>query len=132
MPVDIALLGPSREPLDLLDGLVVAEPPEGLRVHGFDGDAHRLAEFLVWGVHDEGPGFAVAVSDGPAALAVLAGVVAALTGGDIERAVAAPDVARLAALNPLARDAARERLRNIVAGSAADDVRAHLVASGLG
>ncbi|GAA4406913.1 hypothetical protein [Tsukamurella soli] len=120
MPVELQLLGPAREPLDLLDGLVVAEPPEALQLHRFDGDVVALAEFLVWGVHDEGPGFAVAVDDGDAALAVLAGTVAALTGFDIPAAIAAPDVARLAGLNPMARDAVRERLRYLVASRPAD------------
>ncbi|MDF0588341.1 hypothetical protein P0W64_16290, partial [Tsukamurella sp. 8F] len=106
-------------------------PPEGRRLFEYDGDAIALAEFLVWGVHDEGPGFAVRVADGAAALAVVAGTVAALTGFDIPSAVESPDAARLAALNPMARDAVRERLAHLVAGDEVGAVAQYLAEAGL-
>ncbi|KXO98216.1 hypothetical protein [Tsukamurella pseudospumae] len=115
MAIELELLAPPREPMSLVDGLAVAAP-SGLQSCAYaPEDPTALAEFLVWGVHDDGPGFEIAVADAEQAIAVLCATVAALTGADIEAAVTTPDEARLAALNPMAQDAVRERLRHIVA-----------------
>ncbi|MET9328784.1 hypothetical protein [Tsukamurella sp. NPDC003166] len=118
MAIELELLAPPREPMSLVDGLAVAAP-SGLQSCAYapDGPGGKtaLAEFLVRGVHDDGPGFEIAVLDAEQAIAVLCATVAALTGDDIEAAATAPDEARLAALNPMAQDAVRERLRHIVA-----------------
>ena len=114
MAIELELLAPPREPMSLVDGLAIAAP-SGLPSCTYDPAAPTaLAEFLVHGVHAEGPGFEVAAADADGALAVVCAVVAALTGDDIPGALAAPDEQRLAALNPMAQDAVRERLRHIV------------------
>ncbi|CAM3850963.1 hypothetical protein TSST111916_10430 [Tsukamurella strandjordii] len=114
MAIELELLAPPREPMSLVDGLAIAGPSD-LTTHGFDPDKPReLVDFLIWGVHETGPGFAIAVAGPDQAVAVLCGTVAALTGDDIEGALAAPDETRLAALNPMAQDAVRERLRHLL------------------
>ncbi|WP_148281421.1 hypothetical protein [Tsukamurella sp. 1534] len=116
MAIELELLAPPREPMSLVDGLAVAAP-SGLARHAYQPDDRTaLAEFLVHGVHDTGPGFEIAVAGPDEAIAVLCATVAALTGDDIESAAAEPDEQRLAELNPMAQDAVRERLRHIVTG----------------
>ncbi|AUN38822.1 hypothetical protein [Tsukamurella tyrosinosolvens] len=114
MAIELELLAPPREPMSLVDGLAVAVPSGRPSCTYAPGDPTALAEFLVHGVHDEGPGFEIAVADADEAVAVLCATVAALTGDDIPAALAAPDEARLAALNPMAQDTVRERLRHVV------------------
>jgi hypothetical protein len=114
MAIELELLAPPREPMSLVDGLAVAVPSGRPSCTYAPGDPTALAEFLVHGVHDEGPGFEIVVADADEAVAVLCAVVAALTGDDIPAALAAPDEARLATLNPMAQDAVRERLRHVV------------------
>jgi hypothetical protein len=114
MAIELELLAPPREPMSLVDGLAVTGPSD-LPAHRFDPERPRaLSEFLVRGVHETGPGFVIEVADADAAVAVLCATVAALTGGDIEAALASPDEARLAGLNPMAQDAVRERLRHLL------------------
>lgn len=115
MAIELELLAPPREPMSLVDGLAVAAPSGRKRCTYEPVDPTALAEFLVHGVHEDGPGFEIAVADPDAAVAVLCATVAALTGDDIPAALAAPDESRLAALNPMAQDAVRERLRHLVA-----------------
>lgn len=114
MAIELELLAPPREPMSLVDGLAVAAPSGRTSCTYVPGDPTALAEFLVHGVHEDGPGFEIAVADADEAVAVLCAVVAALTGDDIPATLAAPHEARLAALNPMAQDAVRERLRHIV------------------
>lgn len=114
MAIELELLAPPREPMSLVDGLAVAAPSGLASCTHVPGEPTELAEFLVWGVHDEGPGFEIVVADADGAVAVLCATVAALTGDDIPAALAAPDEQRLAALNPMAQDAVRERLRHVV------------------
>ncbi len=114
MAIELELLAPPREPMSLVEGLAVAAPSGRESCTYEPGDPTALAEFLVRGVHEEGAGFEVAVADADGAVAVLCATVAALTGGDIPAALAAPDEARLAELNPMAQDAVRERLRHLV------------------
>lgn len=129
MAIELELLAPPREPMSLVDGLAV-EAPSGLNSCAYEpGDATALAEFLVEGVHADEP-FEVAIGGPDDAVRVLCATVAALTGADIVAAVAEPDEARLAALNPMAQDALRERLRHLITADP-QAVTDHLGALGL-
>lgn len=114
MAIELELLAPPREPMSLVDGLALAAPSGLLTCAYLPDDPTALAEFLVTGVHAEGPGFEIAVASPGEAVAVLCATVAALTGDDIVAAATAPDEARLAGLNVMAQDAVRERLRHLV------------------
>ncbi|WP_049825734.1 hypothetical protein [Tsukamurella paurometabola] len=115
MAIELELLAPPREPMSLVDGLAIAGPSELTTQAYHPDDPRELVEFLVRGVHESGPGFALEVTGPDAAVAVLCATVAALTGDDIEGALADPDEQRLAGLNPMAQDALRERLRHLIA-----------------
>ena len=132
--IELDLQAPPREPIGLLDDLLVTAAP-GAPNHRFDPEEPTaltaLGDFVVRGVHDTGPGFTVTVRDAEGAAIVLSAVVAALTGGDIAAAAEQPDLARIAALNPMAHDALRERLAHLVTADPAA-VAARLRDWGLG
>nr|WP_206038426.1 hypothetical protein [Rhodococcus sp. HNM0569] len=89
------------------DGPVHDGPVHDGSVH--DGEIGRIADFLSVVAHTEG-GFVARVGDGPRALSLVAGTVAALRGDDVRAALAAPDVRVLTALGPDAAAAVREVL----------------------
>lgn len=132
--IELELLAPPREPKGLLDDLVVADftgPVDHDFDPNLDGAAVALAEFWVRAAHGAGPALTVRVRDADGAARVLCAAVAALTGADIPAAIARADVAGVAALNPMAHDAIRERLAHLLT-DAPRAVEAGLAQRGLG
>ena len=114
MAIELELLAPPREPMSLVDGLAVSAPSGLPTCEYSSNDPGVLAEFLVHGVHEQDAGFEISVNSVDEGVQVLCATVAALTGDDIVAAATEPDEQRLAALNLMAQDAVRERLRHLV------------------
>ncbi|MFE6922674.1 hypothetical protein ACFVAV_16670 [Nocardia sp. NPDC057663] len=105
-PVLVTLSTPARR--SLVAGLVRprGSAPDTAEVVDIDIPDAELAAFLVRIAHAD-HGFVARTADGPRALAIVAGTVAALCGEDIPTALANPDVDFLTSLKPPAIEATR-------------------------
>lgn len=117
-PVLISLSTPARR--SLVTGLLRApgSSAPGERIVDADIPDTELAAFLAAAAHTDA-GFVARTDDGPRAVAVVAGTVAALIGEDIPRALTDPDIAFLTGLKPPAIEALRGVLLGIETGAEA-------------